>query len=62
MHSFRNAIILGYAHELYRVDLPRTFSGLTYRELVLFLFTNIQVIPIAMITVSDLVLAVYDES
>ncbi|KDO34092.1 hypothetical protein SPRG_01366 [Saprolegnia parasitica CBS 223.65] len=48
--SWEAAYLRGYIHEIYKVDLPRTFSGLTYGELILFLFGTIQVIPIAMLT------------
>ncbi|OQS00242.1 calcium-activated potassium channel subunit alpha-1 [Thraustotheca clavata] len=48
--SWEAAYLRGYIHEIYKVDLPRTFSGLTYGELILFLFGTIQVIPLAMLT------------
>ncbi|KAG9410006.1 hypothetical protein AC1031_018037 [Aphanomyces cochlioides] len=48
--SWETAYLKGYVHEIHRVDIPRSFSGLTYRELILFLFGTIQVVPIAMLT------------
>ncbi|ETW06177.1 hypothetical protein, variant [Aphanomyces invadans] len=48
--SWETAYLKGYLHEIHRVDIPRSFSGLTYRDLILFLFGTLQVIPIAMLT------------
>ncbi|KAF0685649.1 Aste57867_22485 [Aphanomyces stellatus] len=48
--SWETAYLKGYLHEIHRVDIPRSFSGLTYRELIQFLFSTIQVVPIAMLT------------
>ncbi|RHY44299.1 hypothetical protein DYB38_011450, partial [Aphanomyces astaci] len=38
----------GAMSKIFRVDIPRSFSGITYHELVMFLYNNLQVIPIAM--------------
>ncbi|RHY28050.1 hypothetical protein DYB32_006303 [Aphanomyces invadans] len=40
----------GAMSKIFRVDIPRSFSGITYHELVMFLYNNLQVIPIAMET------------
>ncbi|KAH9184923.1 hypothetical protein AeNC1_013100 [Aphanomyces euteiches] len=42
------ALSCGAVQKIFRVAIPRSFSGLTYLELVMFLFNNLQVITIAM--------------
>jgi hypothetical protein len=40
----------GYLHNIYMVDIPRTFSGYTFGDLIRFLFEKAAVLPIAMLT------------
>ncbi|TMW66371.1 hypothetical protein Poli38472_004136 [Pythium oligandrum] len=40
----------GYMHGIYVVDIPRTFSGLTFGDLIRFLYEKTPVIPLAMLT------------
>ncbi|OQR84754.1 calcium-activated potassium channel subunit alpha-1 [Achlya hypogyna] len=47
--SWISGYLKGCANKFYSVDIPRTYSGLTFSELVLFLYNNLQIIPIAMI-------------
>ncbi|RHY90371.1 hypothetical protein DYB35_005474, partial [Aphanomyces astaci] len=58
--SWETSYLKGYLHEIHRVDIPRSFSGLTYRELILFLFGTIQVVPIAMLTDTGVTFAPMD--
>ncbi|KDO34203.1 hypothetical protein SPRG_19043 [Saprolegnia parasitica CBS 223.65] len=47
--SWVSAYLNGCANKVFSVDIPRTYSGLTFSELVLFLYNNLQIIPIALI-------------
>ena len=49
--SLTFSVVTGVCHSLYLVDIPRTFSSLTFGDLIRFLYDNTPVIPIAMLTV-----------
>ncbi|KAL4110706.1 hypothetical protein PRIC1_002396 [Phytophthora ramorum] len=40
----------GYMHGIFLVDIPRTFSGLTFGDLIRFLYDKASIIPLAMLT------------
>ncbi|GMF45778.1 unnamed protein product [Phytophthora fragariaefolia] len=40
----------GYMHGIFLVDIPRTFSGLTFGDLIRFLYDKVSIIPLAMLT------------
>jgi hypothetical protein len=40
----------GYMHGIFVVDIPRTFSGLTFGDLIRFLYDKASIIPLAMLT------------
>ncbi|KAF0686077.1 Aste57867_22042 [Aphanomyces stellatus] len=44
------AYVNGAINKVFRIAIPRSFSGLTYHELVMFLYNNLQIITIAMET------------
>ncbi|OQR81283.1 calcium-activated potassium channel subunit alpha-1 [Thraustotheca clavata] len=48
--SWVSGYLKGCTNKFFSVDIPRTYSGLTFSELVLFLFNNLQIIPLAMIS------------
>ncbi|RLN71750.1 hypothetical protein BBJ28_00026845, partial [Nothophytophthora sp. Chile5] len=40
----------GYMHGIFLVDIPRTFSGLTFGDLIRFLYDKASLIPLALLT------------
>ncbi|KAF1790708.1 P-loop containing nucleoside triphosphate hydrolase [Phytophthora cactorum] len=40
----------GYMHGIFLVDIPRTFSSLTFGDLIRFLYDKASIIPLAMLT------------
>ncbi|KAF4322176.1 hypothetical protein BBO99_00002076 [Phytophthora kernoviae] len=40
----------GYIHGIFIVDIPRTFSGLTFGDLIRFLYDKASIIPLAILT------------
>lgn len=48
--QWQKPYVHGYMHGIYLVDIPRTFSGLTYGDLIRFLYDRTNVVPLAMLT------------
>ncbi|KAJ0404855.1 hypothetical protein P43SY_007937 [Pythium insidiosum] len=48
--QWQKPYVHGYVHSFYIVDIPRTFSGLTFGDLIRFLYDRTPVIPIGMLT------------
>ncbi|GLD92909.1 hypothetical protein PINS_up001488 [Pythium insidiosum] len=48
--QWQKPYVHGYVHSFYIVDIPRTFSGLTFGDLIRFLYDKTPVIPIGMLT------------
>ncbi|KAF1329070.1 Calcium-activated potassium channel subunit alpha-1, partial [Globisporangium splendens] len=47
---WQNSYLHGVMHGLYVIDIPRTFSGLSFGDLIRFLYNKTPVIPLALLT------------
>jgi hypothetical protein len=48
VRCWKHAYFHGYQHEIHKVEIPSTFAGLNFGELVLFLFVHLKIVCFAL--------------